>query len=75
MLLVCETFNVDTEHPLIQVADNRALFAEAMQFFGSVKDWNINNFECEVEIEALSPEEAKELFLSRYNELVQQVPP
>ena len=67
--LICTSFCINTKHPLIKVADTRALYAEAMHFFGNVEDWNLEGFECEAPIEFLSPQLAKELFLERYLEL------
>jgi len=62
-------FGVDTSHECIKLADRKILYAEAINFFGTVKDWNIDDFYCNRKIEPLGPKEAKELFLKTYHYL------
>lgn len=63
-------FGIDTSHEYIKLADRQALYAEAMTFFGTVDDWNIDDFYHKREIEPLGPLEAKELFMKTYYELI-----
>lgn len=66
---IAEHFGVDLNHPSIKEADNLALYAEAKHFFGDVTDWCLDDFECHVRITPVSPEDAKRMFLMRYEML------
>jgi len=67
-------FGIDLHHPEIKNADNRALYAEAMHFFGSVEDWKLDGYECLYHIDPFSPDEARELFMGRFLELIPSKP-
>ena len=59
-------FNIDTHNEIIKKADLNALYAEAMQFYGSVDGWNIDDYAFSHPITPFQPKDAKELFLHRY---------
>lgn len=64
-------FMVSMDHKSIKEADNKALYAEAMCFFGDVTDWKLEGYECAAVIVPLSNEEAKSQFLHRFIELTE----
>ena len=68
--LINKTFGVWTDHPAIKRADNMALYAEAMSFFGNVDGWGLDEYAGNYpEIGPVRPELAKRMFLERYEEL------
>ncbi len=67
--LIEHEFGVDLHHHEVKTADNKALYAEAMHFFGSVEDWGLNGFEYHCPIIRLDPIQARILFMARFDEL------
>lgn len=67
--IIDDKFNINTHNDVIKIADLKALYAEAMEFYGSVDGWNIDDFHHEQKIDPLPPLESKQLFLERYYEL------
>jgi len=68
--LIDKTFDVWTEHQAIKRADNMALYAEGMSFFGSVDGWGLEEFEHDhLVIDPVPSSTARILFLQRYYEL------
>lgn len=69
--LINATFDVWTEHPSVKVADNQALYAEAMNFFGSVEGWQLDEFAIDLSIDVWEPRTAETMFLHRFAELTE----
>ena len=68
--LIDKTFDVWTEHPAIKRADNMALYAEGVSFFGSVDGWGLDEYAWEhAKIRPDSIDMSRVLFLKRYEEL------
>ncbi len=65
-----ERFKVTFDHEEIHIADNRALYVEAEHFYGDISDWGLDNFVWDALIVPFSPEEARLMFMHRFNELV-----
>jgi uncharacterized protein len=71
--LIEHEFGVDLDCHEIHTADNKALYAEAMVFFGSVEDWDLDEFEYHCPIIPLDPIEARALFMKRFDELSREL--
>lgn len=69
MQAIEKKFNINTKVTVIKLADTNALYAEALHFYGNVKEWGIDDFHNDYKIEPLEPKRAKEQFLQRYAEL------
>lgn len=71
--LINATFDVWTEHPAVKRADNQALYAEAMSFFGSVEGWHLDEFEYLFKdaFFVWEPRTAETMFLHRFAELTE----
>lgn len=65
--IIDKRFNVNTHNEVIKTADLKALYAEAMYFYGNVDGWNIDEFECSYPIVPFSQKDAKELFLQMFS--------
>lgn len=69
-LVIEERFGCEFDHEEIHVADNKMLYAEAKHFYGDISDWGLDTFACDAIIVPFSPEEARLMFMHRFNELV-----
>ncbi len=67
--LIEKTFDVQTCHPAIKKADNQALYAEAVSFFGSAEGWGLDEYANTRKIDAVESPLAWEMFLHRFYEL------
>ena len=65
-----ERFAVTFDHEEIHIADNKALYAEALHFYGDIDDWGLDGFEHYATITPLHAEHARLMFLCRFSELV-----
>ncbi|PHM18063.1 MAG: hypothetical protein CJD30_03625 [Sulfuricurvum sp. PD_MW2] len=64
-----QRFAVTFDHEEIHIADNKALYAEALHFYGDIDDWGLDGFEHDGIIKPLSAEHARLMFLCRFSEL------
>lgn len=64
-----ERFAVTFDHEEIHIADNKALYAEALHFYGDVDDWGLDGFEHYATITPLHAEHARLMFMCRFSEL------
>lgn len=64
-----ERFAVTFDHEEIHIADNKALYAEALHFYGDIDDWGLDGFEHYATITPLPAEHARLMFLCRFSEL------
>lgn len=64
-----ERFAVTFDHEDIHIADNKALYAEALHFYGDIDDWGLDGFEYDCIIRPLPAFHAKMMFMHRFNEL------
>lgn len=65
-----ERFAVTFDHEEIHIADNKALYAEALHFYGDIDDWGLDGFEHYATITPLPAEHARLMFMCRFSELV-----
>lgn len=64
-----QRFAVTFDHEEIHIADNKALYAEALHFYGDIDDWGLNGFEHYATITPLHAEHARLMFMCRFSEL------
>jgi len=64
-----ERFAVTFDHEEIHIADNKALYAEALYFYGDIDDWGLDGFEHYATITPLPAEHARLMFMYRFSEL------
>lgn len=64
-----ERFAVTFDHEEIHIADNKALYAEALHFYGNIDNWGLDGFEHYATITPLHAEHARLMFMCRFSEL------
>lgn len=65
-----QRFAVTFDHEEIHIADNKALYAEALHFYGDIDDWGLDGFEHYATITPLHAKHARLMFMCRFSELV-----